>query len=76
MERSGGEGERLAAMGITDVWLPPAYKGSAGGFSVGYDTYDLFDLGEFEQKVRLRPSMVTRDRSKTPAGFSTKTVSV
>lgn len=40
----------LAAMGITDVWLPPAYKGSAGGYSVGYDTYDLFDLGEFEQK--------------------------
>ena len=42
--------ESLARMGITDVWLPPAYKGSAGGFSVGYDTYDLFDLGEFDQK--------------------------
>nr|WP_272209846.1 alpha-amylase family glycosyl hydrolase [Marinicella sp. W31]MDC2875676.1 alpha-amylase family glycosyl hydrolase [Marinicella sp. W31] len=37
-------------MGITDVWLPPAYKGAAGGYSVGYDTYDLFDLGEFDQK--------------------------
>jgi alpha-amylase len=42
--------ESLAAIGITDIWLPPAYKGSAGGFSVGYDTYDLFDLGEFDQK--------------------------
>ncbi|UXT20154.1 alpha-amylase [Agrobacterium tumefaciens] len=40
----------LAKMGITDVWLPPAYKGAAGGYSVGYDTYDLFDLGEFDQK--------------------------
>ncbi|AKI00686.1 glycosidase [Hoeflea sp. IMCC20628] len=40
----------LAEMGITDVWLPPAYKGAAGGYSVGYDTYDLFDLGEFDQK--------------------------
>ena len=40
----------LARIGITDVWLPPAYKGAAGGFSVGYDTYDLFDLGEFDQK--------------------------
>jgi alpha-amylase len=40
----------LAGMGITDVWLPPAYKGSAGGHSVGYDVYDLFDLGEFDQK--------------------------
>lgn len=42
--------ESLASLGVTDVWLPPAYKGSSGGFSVGYDTYDLFDLGEFEQK--------------------------
>ncbi len=40
----------LAEIGITDVWLPPAYKGASGGFSVGYDTYDLFDLGEFDQK--------------------------
>ncbi|WP_345827912.1 alpha-amylase [Erwinia sp. HDF1-3R] len=40
----------LAEIGITDVWLPPASKGESGGFSVGYDTYDLFDLGEFEQK--------------------------
>lgn len=42
--------DSLAAMGITDVWLPPAYKGAAGGYSVGYDAYDLFDLGEFDQK--------------------------
>ncbi|WP_112547252.1 MULTISPECIES: alpha-amylase [unclassified Rhizobium] len=42
--------ESLAAMGITDVWLPPAYKGASGGYSVGYDTYDLFDIGEFDQK--------------------------
>ncbi|MBS1168407.1 MAG: amyA [Proteobacteria bacterium] len=31
------------AMGITDVWLSPVYKGSAVGLSVGYDVYDLFD---------------------------------
>ncbi|NWJ24045.1 alpha-amylase [Rhizobium sp. RM] len=40
----------LANLGITDVWLPPAYKGASGVSSVGYDTYDLFDLGEFDQK--------------------------
>lgn len=40
----------LAEMGITDIWLPPAYKGASGAHSVGYDTYDLFDLGEFDQK--------------------------
>lgn len=42
--------EEFAAMGITHVWLPPAYKGASGAESVGYDTYDLFDLGEFDQK--------------------------
>lgn len=40
----------LKNMGVTDVWLPPAYKGASGVASVGYDTYDLFDLGEFDQK--------------------------
>lgn len=40
----------LQDLGITSVWLPPAYKGSGGGYSVGYDPYDLYDLGEFDQK--------------------------
>lgn len=40
----------LNEIGINMVWLPPAYKGASGGYSVGYDTYDLFDLGEFDQK--------------------------
>ena len=33
--------ESLARLGITNVWLPPAAKGASGGYSVGYDTYDL-----------------------------------
>ncbi len=37
----------LAEAGFTDLWLPPLSKGSGGGFSVGYDVRDLFDLGEF-----------------------------
>ncbi|MEO5715709.1 MAG: alpha-amylase [Luteolibacter sp.] len=40
----------LADLGITAAWLPPAYKGAGGGYSTGYDVYDLFDLGEFDQK--------------------------
>lgn len=40
----------LKEMGITMTWLPPACKGASGGYSVGYDSYDLFDLGEFDQK--------------------------
>lgn len=44
------DAEPLAAHGITGVWLPPAYKADSGETSVGYDPYDLFDLGEFNQK--------------------------
>lgn len=44
------EAANLAQLGFTGVWFPPAYKGSNGGYSIGYDTYDLFDLGEFDQK--------------------------
>ena len=40
----------LAAAGINMIWLPPAYKGAAGKNSVGYDVYDMYDLGEFNQK--------------------------
>lgn len=40
----------FSAAGITAVWLPPAYKGAAGGYDVGYGVYDRYDLGEFNQK--------------------------
>ena len=48
--KAAKEASNLAEMGITGVWFPPAYKGNNGGYSIGYDTYDLFDLGEFDQK--------------------------
>lgn len=41
---------QLKEDGITAVWIPPAYKGSAGINDVGYGSYDLYDLGEFDQK--------------------------
>lgn len=44
--------EELAEIGITSLWLPPAYKGKGGGMDVGYGVYDLFDLGEFDQKAQ------------------------
>ena len=40
----------LAAEGITALWIPPAYKGMAGKYDVGYSGYDVYDLGEFDQK--------------------------
>ena len=44
------EAAELAERGVSAIWVPPPYKGAGGGFDVGYGVYDLFDLGEFDQK--------------------------
>lgn len=46
--------ENLAKIGITALWLPPAYKGMGGKDEVGYGVYDLYDLGEFDQKGTIK----------------------
>ena len=38
--------EKIAELGITALWLPPAYKGIGGKDEVGYGVYDIYDLGE------------------------------
>ncbi len=50
----------LREMGFTSIWFPPAYKGSHGGYSEGYSPYDLYDLGEFDQKGSVRTKYGTR----------------
>jgi alpha-amylase len=40
----------LKSIGIDNVWLPPACKGQGGATANGYDIYDLYDMGEFDQK--------------------------
>lgn len=50
----------LQELGINAVWLPPAYKDSSQGKYCGYDSYDLFDLGEFDQKGQVRTKYGTK----------------
>ena len=52
----------LASQGFTALWLPPPYKGTGGGYDVGYGVYDWFDLGEFDQKGTVRTKYGTRDQ--------------
>ncbi len=35
--------------GVGSIWLPPVSKAQAGGFSMGYDPTDYFDLGNYNQ---------------------------
>ncbi len=46
--------KRLANLGVTMVWMPPAFKGREGKKDVGYSIYDPYDLGEFNQKGSVR----------------------
>ncbi len=35
--------------GIDAIWLPPATKAQNGPFSMGYDPFDYFDFGKYDQ---------------------------
>ncbi|MBK8175662.1 MAG: alpha-amylase [Rhodospirillales bacterium] len=52
--------DALAAAGFTALWLPSPCKAMDGPRDVGYATYDLFDLGEFDQKGAVRTKYGTR----------------
>ena len=51
----------IADLGVSVVWLPPAYKGKMGINDVGYGVYDLYDLGEFDQKGSVPTKYGTKD---------------
>ena len=55
------EAEKLADLGITALWLPPAYKGMGGKDEIGYAVYDLYDLGEFDQKGTIKTKYGSKD---------------
>ncbi len=54
------DARHLHDIGVTSVWLPPAYKGHEQQ-DEGYGVYDLYDLGEFDQKQTVRTKYGTRE---------------
>ncbi|MBC8060565.1 MAG: alpha-amylase [Clostridiaceae bacterium] len=61
--RLKAEAKHLASLGVSGVWIPPPTKGSGTG-SVGYNIYDLYDLGEFDQKGSVRTKYGTKEELK------------
>ena len=55
------EAEKISELGITDIWLPPAFKAAGGKYDTGYGVYDLYDLGEFNQKGSIETKYGTKD---------------
>ena len=58
-DRLAAMAEELAALGVGGVWLPPFCK-ATGTNDTGYGVYDLWDLGEFDQKGAQRTKYGTR----------------
>lgn len=52
----------LARAGFGALWLPPVHKAAnLGGPSMGYDPYDYYDLGEFDQKGSVKTWFGSKD---------------
>ncbi|MBG9981323.1 alpha-amylase [Facklamia sp. DSM 111018] len=52
-KRLADDAEHLSQIGVNNVWFPPVFKATSTD-DVGYGIYDLWDLGEFEQKGDIR----------------------
>ncbi|WP_295937168.1 alpha-amylase [uncultured Alistipes sp.] len=57
------DAKHLHEIGVTAVWIPPAYKADEQK-DEGYATYDLYDLGEFDQKGTVRTKYGTKQELK------------
>src|ERR1041385_486234 len=51
----------IAEAGYTSLWLPPPAKGGSA-FSVGYDLFDPFDLGDKNQRGTTATKYGTKDQ--------------
>jgi alpha-amylase len=51
----------LKQHGIDAVWIPPVTKGQSAE-DTGYGVYDLYDLGEFDQKGTVRTKYGTKQQ--------------
>ncbi len=54
------DASHLKNLGVTSVWIPPAFKATSP-FDAGYGTYDLYDLGEFDQKGSVKTKYGSRE---------------
>jgi len=62
-----------AAYGLSDIygysvdyiWFPPSSKGMSGAASMGYDPYDYYDLGQYDQKNTTETRFGSYDELKS-----------
>ena len=54
------DANHLKELGITAIWIPPCMKATSTN-DTGYGIYDLYDLGEFDQKGSIRTKYGTKE---------------
>jgi alpha-amylase len=47
--QAAGLRSMAGGVGINRIWFPPPSKAQGGGYSMGYDPYDYYDLGQLNQ---------------------------
>lgn len=62
-ERLEKDAAHLFSLGVSGIWIPPCTK-AISAQDVGYGVYDLYDLGEFDQKGSSATKYGTRDSLK------------
>ena len=61
--------DELHEAGFTTLWLPPASKGgNIDGTSMGYDVYDYYDLGKYDQKGSMKTWFGSEDELRALLG--------
>lgn len=48
--KAAGLANMAGGFGIDAIWFPPASKTDNGAYSMGYDPFDYYDLGQLNQK--------------------------
>lgn len=51
--------QNLKNIGVKNMWIPPATK-NVNRQGIGYDVYDIWDLGEFNQQGNVSTNMGTK----------------
>ena len=61
-QEAGAQLPALRNLGVYAVWNPVPVKGGSGKNSMGYDPYDLYDLGSKDQKGTIPTRFGTKDQ--------------
>jgi alpha-amylase len=61
-DKLASQANSLRKAGFTAVWIPPVLKSNSGGFSVGYDPFDDYDIGAKNQKGTVPTRYGTREQ--------------